>query len=167
MERQDLGMEPGQRIERALTQRGWSQTDLAERMGVPQPTISKIVRGEMPGKVHWPRIAELLDVDEDWIRTGLPPQSWEVQLGDNEIREVVGPMVQQLVSQLDRVEQELAKAQALAATIKTLLYGDAPEQSPSSRSESASLRAAAERRTAYDAEAARRRLEGIDDEKQA
>jgi transcriptional regulator with XRE-family HTH domain len=38
----------GRRLQRLRAEHGWSQAEVAERSGVPQPTISKIERGRKP-----------------------------------------------------------------------------------------------------------------------
>lgn len=39
-------MEAKQLVE-GLTSKGWTQKQIEERTGIPQPTVSKIVRGEV------------------------------------------------------------------------------------------------------------------------
>lgn len=39
-------MEPKQLVD-ALTERGWTQMQIFERTGIPQPTVSKIARGDV------------------------------------------------------------------------------------------------------------------------
>jgi transcriptional regulator with XRE-family HTH domain len=41
-----MDMEPKQLVD-ALTERGWTQKQIEERTGIPQPTVSKIARGDV------------------------------------------------------------------------------------------------------------------------
>jgi transcriptional regulator with XRE-family HTH domain len=41
-----MNMEPKQLVD-ALTERGWTQMQIFERTGIPQPTVSKIARGDV------------------------------------------------------------------------------------------------------------------------
>ena len=64
----------GQRINDALTARGWSQKRLEIRSGVSQQHISQIVNGERkPGITTVVKLARALDVSLDWL-AGLPPR---------------------------------------------------------------------------------------------
>ena len=53
----------GKNVERIIAARGMSQRDLAERSGIHEMTISRIIRGKNePGIGAVARIAEALDV---------------------------------------------------------------------------------------------------------
>jgi DNA-binding XRE family transcriptional regulator len=58
------------RLEAALRAAGKDQNDLAAALGVARQTVSAMKRGVMPGRSHWPRIAELLHVDCVWLTEG-------------------------------------------------------------------------------------------------
>jgi putative transcriptional regulator len=55
----------GHRLQRLRAERGWSQTEVAERSGVPQPTISKIERGRKPRPATGMRIAKAFGMTLD------------------------------------------------------------------------------------------------------
>lgn len=57
------GMEPGNIIRQAREQKGWSQKDLADRVGVSQPAIRKIEGGSTVKSKYLPKIAQVLGLD--------------------------------------------------------------------------------------------------------
>lgn len=56
-------MEPGNIIRQAREQKGWSQKDLADRVGISQPAIRKIEGGSTVKSKHLPKIAQVLGLD--------------------------------------------------------------------------------------------------------
>ncbi len=71
-----LCMTPGERLRLARERAGWSQPTLAKKLGIPQPTISKMEADEMPGRPHLDKLAELLNVDKAWLTVGDNPPPW-------------------------------------------------------------------------------------------
>lgn len=58
------GMQPGEIIRQAREQRGWSQKELANRVGVSQVAITKIEAPEGTAKSKFlPKIAQVLELD--------------------------------------------------------------------------------------------------------
>lgn len=55
-------MEPGIVIQAERTRRGWSQEDLAKRIGISQPAVKKIESGETKKSKHLPKIAQVLEI---------------------------------------------------------------------------------------------------------
>lgn len=61
------GMQLGQRIEERLEAKGWSQAQLARRIGVSQQTIWKLVTGASGSSKHLRQIARELDTSEEYL----------------------------------------------------------------------------------------------------
>jgi phage repressor protein C with HTH and peptisase S24 domain len=61
------GMRVGERIERRLSVLGISQAELARRVGVSQPTINALVRGDNDTSKHLHRIAAELETSPAWL----------------------------------------------------------------------------------------------------
>lgn len=60
-----------ERIKRARKERGWSQTELARRMQVTQPSVADWESGrKAPSMKNMVRLAKLLDVGFEWLSTG-------------------------------------------------------------------------------------------------
>jgi transcriptional regulator with XRE-family HTH domain len=57
----------GERVDQLLKELRLEQGDLAERVGVRQSTISKIVQGRTKNSRHLPRIASVLGVSVDYL----------------------------------------------------------------------------------------------------
>lgn len=55
------------RIRLAMQRRGWNQSDLSQRSGVGQTTISAILRGGEPKLSNADAIAAALGVDLEWL----------------------------------------------------------------------------------------------------
>lgn len=55
--------EPGEIIKEAREKRGWSQKNLADRVGISQPAIKKIEAGTTTQSKFLPKIAQVLDLD--------------------------------------------------------------------------------------------------------
>lgn len=60
----------GQRLKQAREAAGVSQGKLAEAVGMRQPSIQAIEKGEVRGTKHLLAIARTLNVDPDWLETG-------------------------------------------------------------------------------------------------
>jgi transcriptional regulator with XRE-family HTH domain len=73
-------MTPASRIRLSLRRLGWSKARLGRELGISQPTASHLANGIYPGFCHFPKIARLLDVPEDWLRTGYPEPPWVAPL---------------------------------------------------------------------------------------
>ena len=56
---------------------GISQIELANALGVSPSIVTRILSGNMPGRKHMPKIADLLNCTVEWLQngTGTPP-SW-------------------------------------------------------------------------------------------
>ena len=60
-----------ERIKRARQERGWSQTELARRMPVTQPSVADWESGrKTPSMKNMVRLAKLFDVGFEWLSTG-------------------------------------------------------------------------------------------------
>jgi phage repressor protein C with HTH and peptisase S24 domain len=57
------GMQAGEIITKAREERGWSQKDLADRVGISQPAILKIESGKTTQSKFLPKIAQVLSLD--------------------------------------------------------------------------------------------------------
>jgi phage repressor protein C with HTH and peptisase S24 domain len=62
-----LSMHLGERIEERLEAKGWSQPQLARRVGVSQQTIWKLVNGASNTSKHLRQIAKELDTSEEYL----------------------------------------------------------------------------------------------------
>jgi transcriptional regulator with XRE-family HTH domain len=58
------------RLALAMRERGLSQTSFAEALAVSPSTVSRWLAGSVPRKLVAAGIAQYLDVDTDWLRTG-------------------------------------------------------------------------------------------------
>jgi transcriptional regulator with XRE-family HTH domain len=67
---------PAERIVLALRRQGWSRTKLGRALGISQASASALTHGRYPGTHHFPRIAKVLDVPLEWLRTGYPEPPW-------------------------------------------------------------------------------------------
>lgn len=56
-------MEPGEIVKKTREDRGWSQRELANRVGVSQPAIKKIEDGGTTKSKFLPKLAQVLDLD--------------------------------------------------------------------------------------------------------
>ena len=71
----------GRRVRHARKKRGLSQNDLAEAVGMGQPDISKIERGEIERTTGIARIARALLVPSEWLEDGVGDEpDWWVTL---------------------------------------------------------------------------------------
>jgi transcriptional regulator with XRE-family HTH domain len=69
------GMQPGDIIRQAREQRGWSQKELANRVGVSQVAITKIEAPDGTAKSKFlPKIAQVLDIDLALLDSSLSGQ---------------------------------------------------------------------------------------------
>lgn len=64
------GIIDGHRLRKALADTGLSQSELARRVGVKQPTITRLINGGQGGSKHVARIAQELKVSPQYL-TGL------------------------------------------------------------------------------------------------
>jgi transcriptional regulator with XRE-family HTH domain len=63
----------GERIKLAREEKGWSQEDLATKLGVEPPTISRWETGaHAPRPRQWPLIAKILGHPRDWFEGNEP-----------------------------------------------------------------------------------------------
>ena len=58
------------RIILAYGHKGWSAAELGRRANVPKQSISNIKLGRSPGPRVLPRLANALEVDPEWLRSG-------------------------------------------------------------------------------------------------
>jgi transcriptional regulator with XRE-family HTH domain len=79
--REDTLRDLGRRIVRLREAKGWSQADLADRMGVPGSRLSKWERGlNAPAFEDLPLLADTLDVSLDEVIRGHKPLSRKERL---------------------------------------------------------------------------------------
>jgi transcriptional regulator with XRE-family HTH domain len=69
-------MASAHRITLALRRQGWSKSRLGRELGISQACASQLANGVYVGAHHFPKIAQLLDVSEEWLRTGYPEPPW-------------------------------------------------------------------------------------------
>ena len=67
-------MEPGEKIKQARELKGWSQSDLARRVGISQPGIAKIEDGQSVKSKFLAKIAQLLELDLATLDSSLSSQ---------------------------------------------------------------------------------------------
>lgn len=65
-----LVMSVGKRVREARKKAGFSQQELAEKIGVKQPTLSELERGISTSSTHLITIAKVCGVSPDWLQTG-------------------------------------------------------------------------------------------------
>lgn len=70
-----MDAEFGNRLRQCRKAAGLTQTQLGERAGVKQGTISKIERGEQDESAKVPLLADVLGVSASWLATGEGPRS--------------------------------------------------------------------------------------------
>lgn len=70
-----FAMKAGKIIRDARKERGWSQAELAQRVGVSQPAIMKIEKGETTKSKHFPKIAQVLNLELADLDPALSPGS--------------------------------------------------------------------------------------------
>jgi transcriptional regulator with XRE-family HTH domain len=67
-----MAIQIANRVRTERRKRGWSQDDLADRSGLPQPSISQYERGVMPSPDNIDRIAGAFNVEPatvfSWLR---------------------------------------------------------------------------------------------------
>lgn len=68
-----FAMKAGKIIRDARKERGWSQKDLADRVGVSQVAIMKIENGQTTKSKHFPKIAQVLNLELSDLDPALSP----------------------------------------------------------------------------------------------
>ena len=64
----ELRREFGRRLQAAMVEKGWNQSELGRRAGVSRDNVSNYVRGtNLPGPAIVKRLAEALGVDGAWL----------------------------------------------------------------------------------------------------
>lgn len=74
-----LMSEVGERVKQAREERGWSQKQLADAVGLKQPTIAALEGPKSDGSKHVVEIAIALGVRPQWLALGQMPK----RLGDD------------------------------------------------------------------------------------
>ena len=64
----------GQRAKSARERLGLSQTYVAERIGIKQPTLSALESGDSAGSIYTASLASVLQVNALWLETGRGPE---------------------------------------------------------------------------------------------
>lgn len=96
----------GARLERERLDRGLSQDDAAEQLGISQATFSRWVQGSTPKSTHWTKIARFLK---------LPRPEVAALVNDGRARGPSGDQLRHLEERFDGLDSrldELALAQA-------------------------------------------------------
>ncbi len=76
----------GNRIKRLRQERGWSQAQLGQRLGVHQKQISGYERGvHVPSAEMLAKISEVFDVSLDYLIVGGQAGGQRVEVGDREL----------------------------------------------------------------------------------
>lgn len=64
----------GQRIKKTRLEIPMTQKELAKKVGITQPTISELEKGDSAGSAHLPSIAAALGVSALWLQTERGPK---------------------------------------------------------------------------------------------
>ena len=76
----------GNRIKRLRQERGWSQAQLGQRLGVHQKQVSGYERGvHVPSAEMLAKISEVFDVSLDYLIIGGQTGSRRLEVGDREL----------------------------------------------------------------------------------
>lgn len=67
-------MNIGERVREARKEKGMTQKDLASKVGITQPTLSDLEKGESTATSHIAKIASALEVSPLWLETGRGPK---------------------------------------------------------------------------------------------
>jgi transcriptional regulator with XRE-family HTH domain len=87
-----------ERIKAVRQERGWSQAQLAEKVGVAQSSIGNIESGVRQRPRELVSIAKALNVSPDWLETGKGPKRERVAL--TVVEQEAPPSVRALVERL-------------------------------------------------------------------
>lgn len=68
-------MSIGKRIREVRIQRGLTQAQLAAKVGIAQPTLSELERGDSAGTGNIATFASILGVNALWLETGKGPRN--------------------------------------------------------------------------------------------
>lgn len=85
----ELVMSVGKRVREARKKAGLSQQDLADAIGIKQPTLSELERGISTSSTHLISIANACGVSPDWLQTGNTTKSYS-ELSDAKAQYTVG-----------------------------------------------------------------------------
>lgn len=77
-------MSTGDRIDRLLREKGWSQAELARRIGVSTQSVWKLVSGQAQGSKYMHKIARELDTSPEYL-TGESDDPAPVRLADRRL----------------------------------------------------------------------------------
>lgn len=85
-----LDMTIGDRVKRARKHAGLNQRDLAKAIGITQPSLSELERGESRSSAYLIQIAAACGIDATWLATGQGemlsrPRVDEIELHDTEV----------------------------------------------------------------------------------
>lgn len=70
LSRENIGMTIGQRIREVRLEIPMTQIELADKVGIKQPTLSELENGDSAGSKYLPAIAAALGVNAYWLQTG-------------------------------------------------------------------------------------------------
>ena len=103
-----------ERFKRARRERGWSQTELARRMPVTQPSVAEWESGrKAPSMKNMVRLAKLLEVGFEWLSTGRgevrPPSAYSVS-ETTPVYEVMSPEERRLLNLFARLKPKEREA---------------------------------------------------------
>jgi transcriptional regulator with XRE-family HTH domain len=66
----NYAMNVGERVRQARKEKGMTQGDLASKVGIRQPTLSELEKGESNSTAHIAKLAAALGVSALWLETG-------------------------------------------------------------------------------------------------
>jgi transcriptional regulator with XRE-family HTH domain len=68
--RENIGMSIGQRIKETRLEIPLTQVELAQKVGIKQPSLSELEKGDSASSKYLPAIAAALGVSALWLQTG-------------------------------------------------------------------------------------------------
>jgi transcriptional regulator with XRE-family HTH domain len=129
----------GERIRELRLKRGWTQQQLAERVGIQQKQISSYERGaNVPSGQTFIALAEAFGVSLDYLAQISPHSSAQAAIADLDLLEKV-----QRVDRLDEHERALVKDVMDLVVLKSTVRQLAGEKPPSAEQALAEVQAQA------------------------
>lgn len=107
--RNTFWMTVGSRIIQSRKALNWTRPELAQRAGVPYPTLAGLENGDQSSSAHLPILAATLGVDALWLSSGKSPKGSPSQQPSHSAR--WSPMIlADAMTLLDQLDQILGRA---------------------------------------------------------